>query len=197
MDVSEATGRDPVHDFEIVMEELASFSEDLAQKPMMVVATKIDAAQDPARVASLEKLARERGLPFFKISSVTGEGFRCSSAPWRMRCSRLLAILQPPSSQTGSPLTAERASHFRVISSITSSGRVVYSQNTCTAWAPRTCIFKPPLTGVNFRCSGPDSDRRDNAQPDLGDVQAIPSGFDGDNRVRDDGRMASVELRSL
>ena len=58
----------------IVMAELASFSKDLARKPMMVVATKIDAAQDPGRVASLEALARQRGLPFFKISSVTGEG---------------------------------------------------------------------------------------------------------------------------
>ncbi|HSP70023.1 MAG TPA: GTPase ObgE [Bryobacteraceae bacterium] len=74
VDVSEATGRDPVHDFEVVMAELASFSDDLAHKPMMVVATKIDAAQDPARIESLEKLARERGLPFYKISSVTGEG---------------------------------------------------------------------------------------------------------------------------
>ena len=74
VDVSEATGRDPVHDFEVVMAELASFSDDLAHKPMIVVATKIDAAQDPARVASLEALARERGLPFYKISSVTGEG---------------------------------------------------------------------------------------------------------------------------
>jgi len=63
-----------VHDFEIVMSELASFSEDLARKPMIVVATKLDAAQDPERVASLEALARERGLPFFKISSATGEG---------------------------------------------------------------------------------------------------------------------------
>ena len=74
VDVSEATGRDPVHDFEVVMGELASFSEDLAHKPMILVAAKIDAAQDPERVASLEKLARQRGLGLFKISSVTGEG---------------------------------------------------------------------------------------------------------------------------
>jgi GTP-binding protein len=74
VDVSDATGRDPVHDFEVVMTELASFSEDLARKPMILIATKLDAAQDPERVASLEKLAHDRGLPFFKISSVTGEG---------------------------------------------------------------------------------------------------------------------------
>jgi GTP-binding protein len=74
VDVSEASGRDPVHDFEAVMTELASFSEELAAKPMILVATKMDAAQDPARVGSLEALARERGLAFFRISSVTGEG---------------------------------------------------------------------------------------------------------------------------
>jgi len=74
VDVSESTGRDPVHDFEVVMGELASFSESLVQKPMIVIATKLDAAQDPERIASLERLATQRGLPFFKISSVTGEG---------------------------------------------------------------------------------------------------------------------------
>ena len=74
VDVSESSGRDPVHDFEVVMEELAGFSEDLAQKPMMVAATKLDAAQEPKRIAALKSLARKRGLAFFKISSVTGEG---------------------------------------------------------------------------------------------------------------------------
>src|SRR5229473_6300807 len=34
VDVSEATGREPVQDFETVMRELASFSSELAQKPM-------------------------------------------------------------------------------------------------------------------------------------------------------------------
>ncbi len=74
VDVSEATGRDPVHDFDVVMQELASFSPDLAAKPMIVVATKLDAAQDPERVDSLRRMAAERGLAFHAISSVTGEG---------------------------------------------------------------------------------------------------------------------------
>jgi len=74
VDVSEASGREPVQDFETVIAELASFSDDLAGKPMIVVATKMDAAQDPERVASLRHLAAERGLPFFEISSVTGQG---------------------------------------------------------------------------------------------------------------------------
>jgi GTP-binding protein len=74
VDVSDASGRDPVRDFETVMEELASFSDELAHKPMLVVATKMDVAQDAARVASLRDLAAERGLPYFEISGVTGLG---------------------------------------------------------------------------------------------------------------------------
>ena len=74
VDVSEASARNPVEDFETVMGELASFSEDLAKKPMLVVASKLDAAQDPERVASLKRLAAEKNLPYFEISSVTGVG---------------------------------------------------------------------------------------------------------------------------
>ena len=74
VDVSETSGREPAHDFETVMAELASFSEDLAAKPMIVVATKMDAAQDPARVESLRQIAAQRGLAFFEVSSVTGQG---------------------------------------------------------------------------------------------------------------------------
>src|SRR4051794_28208500 len=74
VDVSESTGRDPVHDFEVILTELASFSEELAAKPMFVVASKIDVAQDPERIESLRLIAEQRQLPFYRISSVTGEG---------------------------------------------------------------------------------------------------------------------------
>jgi len=74
VDVSEASGRDPVHDFEVVIKELASFSQELARKPMLVVASKIDVAQDPGRLESLRAMAAEKGLPFLAISSVTGAG---------------------------------------------------------------------------------------------------------------------------
>jgi GTP-binding protein len=73
VDVSD-TGREPAHDFEALMKELESYSEELAHKPMIVVASKIDAAQDTERIDSLRRLAEERGLDFFEISSVTGAG---------------------------------------------------------------------------------------------------------------------------
>jgi GTP-binding protein len=47
---------------------------ELARKPMIVAAAKMDAAQDPARAAALRALAAERGLAYFEISSVTGQG---------------------------------------------------------------------------------------------------------------------------
>jgi GTP-binding protein len=74
VDVSEGSGRDPVEDFGVVMEELASFREDLVKKPMLVVASKIDVAQDPSRITGLRALAADKGLPFYEISSVTGQG---------------------------------------------------------------------------------------------------------------------------
>ena len=74
VDVSEATGRDPADDFRIVMEELEGFSADLARKPMFVVASKVDVAQDPERIEKLRALAASRDLPFYEISSVTGQG---------------------------------------------------------------------------------------------------------------------------
>jgi GTPase len=74
VDVSEATGRDPADDFRIVMEELAGFSEDLVRKPMFVVASKVDVAQDTGRIHELRALAAAKQLPFYEISSVTGQG---------------------------------------------------------------------------------------------------------------------------
>lgn len=68
------TMRDPVHDFETLMAELKAFNEDLARKPMIVVASKMDVSQDPAKVAAIQKLAVERGCRFFGISSATGQG---------------------------------------------------------------------------------------------------------------------------
>lgn len=74
IDVSAASGRDPAHDFDVIVEELHRFSNELSEKPMFVVATKIDAGQDPERLESLKAKAAHRGFPFFAISSVTGQG---------------------------------------------------------------------------------------------------------------------------
>src|SRR5713101_2046077 len=74
VDVSENTGRDPEQDFQVVMAELEGFRADMLLKPMFLVASKIDVAQDTERIDSVRALAASRNLPFFEISSVTGLG---------------------------------------------------------------------------------------------------------------------------
>jgi GTP-binding protein len=74
VDVSEFSGRDPAHDFDVILEELGSFSALLTEKPMLVAATKIDVCQDVSRIDAVRNKAREKGLPFFEISSVSGKG---------------------------------------------------------------------------------------------------------------------------
>ncbi len=74
IDVSESSGRDPVEDFHVILNELESFRPEIVRKPMLLAASKIDVAQDPERAAALARLAASRNLPFFRISAVTGEG---------------------------------------------------------------------------------------------------------------------------
>jgi GTP-binding protein len=74
IDTSDASDRDPVRDFEIIEGELIAFSEKLAEKPVMVVATKLDATTDRTRLDKLRDFCAERGLEFHAVSSATGEG---------------------------------------------------------------------------------------------------------------------------
>jgi GTP-binding protein len=74
VDVSGASGRDPVEDFETIRHELELHNPELIEKPQLVAANKIDALDDPAKVTALEKRAKKLKLKFFRISAVTGEG---------------------------------------------------------------------------------------------------------------------------
>ena len=93
VDVSEHTGRKPSEDFKIVMGELEHFSAELAAKPMILVASKIDVAQDAKRIASVKQLAKHRNLEFFAISAVTGAGI---AELKRAMAAHVVAPLPPP-----------------------------------------------------------------------------------------------------
>jgi GTPase len=69
-----ASDRDAVNDFEIIERELAAFSPELAEKPMIVVATKLDATTNREQLEKLRAFAEARGLEFYAISSASGEG---------------------------------------------------------------------------------------------------------------------------
>ncbi len=84
VDVSGASGREPVQDFDTIVEELRLFDPKVAAKPQLVAATKMDAVDDASRVEALERHVRARGLPFFTISAVAGTGIdELLEAAWR------------------------------------------------------------------------------------------------------------------
>lgn len=76
VDVSSLPQQEPVVSYETVNRELASYSKDLVTRPQFIVATKIDALDDPQRLKSLHERAERDGKPFFAISSATKEGVR-------------------------------------------------------------------------------------------------------------------------
>ena len=76
VDVSSISGRDPVDDYEIINRELANYDTDLAARPQIVVATKIDALDEPERLEVLQARAKKDHKPFFAISSVTNQGVK-------------------------------------------------------------------------------------------------------------------------
>lgn len=76
VDVSSFSGRDPVEDYEVIDRELAKYSPELAERPQIVVATKIDSLDDPARRDQLKERARMDRRQFYEISSVTHTGVR-------------------------------------------------------------------------------------------------------------------------
>jgi len=76
IDTSDASDADPVHSFEVISGELHAFSETLTEKPMIVVATKLDATTDRTRLETLREFCAKRGLEFHAISAAAGEGVR-------------------------------------------------------------------------------------------------------------------------
>lgn len=74
VDVSDGSGRpDPVEDFRVIMGELESFGHGLDEKPMIVIASKVDVA-NPEKLKKLKAMAKRKKLDFYEISAVTGLG---------------------------------------------------------------------------------------------------------------------------
>jgi len=76
VDVSSASGRDPVQDYDTVNRELAAYNPALAQRPQIVVGTKIDAIDDPEKLERLRRRTAVDQKQFYAISSATNRGVR-------------------------------------------------------------------------------------------------------------------------
>src|SRR6202046_5582238 len=111
VDTSDANDRDPIRDFEIIQNELRAFSEEIAEKPVIVVATKLDATTDRSKLEKLEAYAKERALPFFAISSATGEGVQKLVRGMADALDRLPRPLPPAVPDVPAAATAESAAH--------------------------------------------------------------------------------------
>ena len=76
VDVSSLSGRDPVEDYKIINRELANYNENLATRPQIVVATKLDVLDEPERLENLRKFVEKDGKPFLEISSAANRGIK-------------------------------------------------------------------------------------------------------------------------
>jgi GTP-binding protein len=84
IDVSGVSGRDPVEDFITIRRELELYRPELANKPAVAAANKMDAVADTVVVDRLESHLAPLGIALHRISAVTGEGVPALvEAMWR------------------------------------------------------------------------------------------------------------------
>src|SRR3954467_1349514 len=74
VDISDSSGREDVtKDVEVIQGELASFGAHLEEKPMVMVASKIDVLNKD-KLAKLKRYCKKQKLKLYEISAVTGKG---------------------------------------------------------------------------------------------------------------------------
>jgi GTP-binding protein len=74
VDVSDGSGRDDVaKDVDVILGELSSFGAHLEDKPVIMVASKMDVANKD-KLAALKKYCRKKKWKLYEISAVTGKG---------------------------------------------------------------------------------------------------------------------------
>ncbi len=76
VDVSGSEGRDPVADFDAINEELSQYSPQLAQRPQIVCANKVDILEDPENLQRLRAHVEAKGYPLVEISAAAHQGTR-------------------------------------------------------------------------------------------------------------------------
>lgn len=74
IDVSGATGRDPVADVDTIRQELEAYLPEFAGRPQVAIANKIDVVTDTADVERLEAHLEALGIPVWRTSAASGAG---------------------------------------------------------------------------------------------------------------------------
>ncbi len=91
VDVSGSEGRDPIVDFDTINAELQQYSEDLAQRPQIVVANKTDLLADREPLEAFRAHVEELGYTFMEMSAATHQGTR----ELVQRIAQMLSTLPP------------------------------------------------------------------------------------------------------
>ena len=75
VDVACTDGRDPVSDIQKINLELSRYSSELSERPQIIVANKIDSAEeDSEAMVEFKKFTDALGIPVVYVSAITGEG---------------------------------------------------------------------------------------------------------------------------
>lgn len=80
VDAASTEGRDPVEDIYTINKELQAYNEDIAKRPQVIAANKVDAIfDDGSGVDPIQRIRNEfepKGIKVFPISAVSGEGMK-------------------------------------------------------------------------------------------------------------------------
>lgn len=79
VDVAGTEGRDPIEDIYTINQELAAYSGEIAARPQVIAANKIDAVYDDGENDPVKRLKDEfepKGIQVFPISAVSGKGLK-------------------------------------------------------------------------------------------------------------------------
>lgn len=79
VDAASTEGRDPIEDIYTINRELEAYNAEIAKRPQVIAANKIDAIFDDADhnpVQKIKDVFEPKGIKVFPISAVSGEGLR-------------------------------------------------------------------------------------------------------------------------
>ncbi|HHY64245.1 MAG TPA: Obg family GTPase CgtA, partial [Clostridiaceae bacterium] len=74
VDVAETDGRDAVSDVDVINRELEMYNPELAKRPQLIAANKIDALYETEKLEKFKAEMEKRGYRVFAISAATGQG---------------------------------------------------------------------------------------------------------------------------
>ena len=117
VDVSGSEGRDPVADFDAINQELQQYSPELAARPQIVAANKVDILEAPENLERLRAHVEAQGFPLMEISAAAHLGTRELVRKAAERLSTLPPVTvyepeyvpKPPVVDTSAPLDIQRS----------------------------------------------------------------------------------------